>query len=133
MNSSSWLVSIGIGIAWVRSSSPHTSASIQPVIQSDTATISLHSGLAGLRCGGREASEDLGKVYRRTQRRARPVPAQLDRRHLVAWRFDRRQRRPNVTIGREFMIPHGLHIGAEPIELVCRLVSDAADEGLAGL
>ncbi len=31
------------------------------------------------------------------------------------------------------MIPHGLHIGAEPAEVIGRLVTEPADEGIAGL
>jgi hypothetical protein len=31
------------------------------------------------------------------------------------------------------MIPHGLHIGAKPAEVIGRLVTEPADEGIAGL
>src|SRR4051812_44602208 len=107
--------------------------SIERVIQTDAATVSLHPGLAGLRCEGRDAGEGVGYVHGRAERPSRPIPAELESGHLVAWRLDGRQRRPHGAVGCVFMIPDRLHIGTEPAEIIARLVTDAADERVAAL
>jgi len=68
----------------------------------------------------------VGNVHRRAHRRG-GNPCRACGRHLVvALRLVVSE--ASHTVGCEFMIPHGLHIGAEPAEVIGRLVTEPADE-----
>src|SRR6267378_346915 len=78
-------------VSWRTPAPPNDETSIDLVVQADTATVGGYAGLAGLRRKGRKAGEGVGNIYRCAHRRGRPIPAELDSWHLVAWRFDCRQ------------------------------------------